>query len=227
LLLMAFLGAIVGPHLSRASTIDISGVAANWLVTGAGASNAVPYVVNGHITITSTQNESGTFVSGGSLAGFDGFWFGVDSFSLPADATNVSITFASFQSDDRAVLELNGTIIGNSGNGAPGIGSINLTDGGTLQAFNFTNVHSGTVTTGFNPGGINSLVVIVNNTSTALTGSTTTFQNSSDNTYFKLSGTVTYSDVPELQSAVLALTGAILMAFGLIRRRPRSARQRL
>src|SRR5580698_973493 len=59
---------------AKANSIDISAVPANWLVSGAGATNAVPFLVSNHLSITSTQTEGGTFISGGSLAGFDGFW---------------------------------------------------------------------------------------------------------------------------------------------------------
>jgi hypothetical protein len=206
---------VVYSPLACASTINVSGAPANWLVSGAGASGAVPFLVNAHLTITSNQNETGTFVSGGALASFDGFWYGVDSFSLPGDAINVSLSFSSFSSDDRAVLELNGVIIGNSGNGAPGLGSMNFTDGGALQPFNFTNVTAGTTATGFNIGGTNTLAVIVNNTSTGLTGVTRTFQALSDNTFFKLNGTVTYTDAaPEPASLILAALGGVALLLG-------------
>jgi hypothetical protein len=209
---------------AAAGTINVNAVEpSNWLVTGAGATNATPFSVNGHLTITSTQTNSGTFISGGSLSNFDGFWTAIIAFTLPADASNVSLSFSSFQSDDRAVLELNplsnatgpSNVIGNSGNGSAGIGQMQFTDRGTLQSFNFTTAGipggSGTVTTGFIPGAVNILEVIVNNTGTGLTGATATFQNVSDKTYFKLNGTVTYTDGPEPSSMILFSVGAALL----------------
>jgi hypothetical protein len=188
------------PCALRASTIGITSIASNWRVSGAGASNDVPFqtTVN-HLSITSDQTENGTFIAGGSLGTFDGFWEATEAFFLPLNATAVSLSFAGFSSDDRAVLEFNGVVIGDSGNGDPGSGNMTFTDGGALQPFNFTNQVSGTITTGFNLGATNILEVIVNNTGTGILGATSTFTGTADNTFFKLSsGAITYSTaVPE------------------------------
>ncbi len=219
-----FASAIIGPlfvcsPLAQAGAINIASEPAFWLVSGAGASNAVPLLTGDHLSITSNENETGTFIAGGSLADFDGFWEATESFYLPPSARNVSLSFAHFSSDDRAVLELNGVVIGNSGNGAPGEGSFNFTDGGALQAFDFTNQISGTITTGFNIGGENSLVVIVNNTGSGILGATRTFKSSSDNTFFELTGSITDTTVPEPASALLvclalAITGKRIRGSG-------------
>jgi hypothetical protein len=189
--------------LSQAGTINIASEPAFWLVSGAGASNAVPLLTGDHLSITSNENETGTFITGGSLANFNGFWEATESFFLPLNASNISLSFAHFNSDDRAVLELNGTVIGNSGNGAPGEGSFTFTNGGGLQAFDFTNQISGTITTGFDLGEENTLVVIVNNTGSGILGSTRTYTSSSDNTFFELTGSITDTTVPEPASALL------------------------
>jgi hypothetical protein len=154
------------------------------------------------------------------LASFDGFWEATEPFFLPLNAMGVSLSFAGFASDDRAVLELNGIVIGDSGNGDPGSGDMTFIDGGALQPFNFTNQASGTITTGFNLGGTNSLVVIVNNTGVGILGATSTFTGTADNTFFKLSsGTITYV-VPEPASAVVVWLGgaAMLLASVLMRK---------
>jgi hypothetical protein len=205
---------------SFAGTINVSGVEpSNWAVWGAGASDATPFEVNGHLTITNNQMESGTFLPGGTLASFDGFWYAEDTFSLPADAENISLSFSSFQSDDRAVLELNGVIIGNSSNGE-GEGSMQFTDEGALQAFDFTTIGgSGTITTGFVAGGTNTLEVIVNNTGDGVVGPTKTFQNSGDKTFLKLNGTVTYTDGPEPSTMILAAFGSVAILFKARRKR--------
>jgi hypothetical protein len=208
------------PCLQASTAFDISSTPANWLVSGAGAANAVPLLTGSHLSITSNENETGAFIVGGSLSNFDGFWAASSSFFLPLNATNISLSFGHFSSDDRAVLDLNGVVIGNSGNGAPGDGSFNFTDGSTLQAFDFTDQISGTITTGFNIGGQNSLVVIVNNTSTGILGATRTFQSTSDNTFFELTGVVTDTIVPEPASAVLVWSGgAVLLLLAFIRKR--------
>src|ERR1700722_18270922 len=188
------------PCALRASAMRITSIASNWRVSGAGASNDVPFqtTVN-HLSITSDQTENGTFIAGGSLGSFDGFWESTEAFFLPLNAAAVSLSFAGFSSDDRAVLELNGVVIGDSGNGDPGSGNMTFIDGGALQPFNFTNRVSGTITTGFNLGSTNSLAVIVNNTGTGILGPTSTFTGTADNTFFKLSsGAITYvSAIPE------------------------------
>jgi hypothetical protein len=125
---------IVYSPRSQAATISFSSIASNWLVSGAGASNAVPFQVTvNHLSISSNGMESGMFIAGGSLADFDGFWEASESFFLPLDATDVSLTFSGFSSDDRAVLELNGVVIGDSGNGDPGSGDMTFVNGGALQ----------------------------------------------------------------------------------------------
>jgi hypothetical protein len=206
---------------SLAGTINVTGIEpSNWAVWGAGASDATPFEVNNHLTITNNQTETGTFLPGGTLGSFDGFWYAEDTFSLPADATSVALSFSSFQSDDRAVLELNGVIIGNSSNGE-GVGSMQFTDGGGLQSFDFTTSGgSGTITTGFVAGGANTLEVIVNNTGDGIVGATQTFQATSDKTFFKLNGTVTYTDGPEPSTMILAAFGSAALLFKARRKRP-------
>jgi hypothetical protein len=116
------------------------------------------------------------------------------------------------------VLELNGVIIGNSGNNAPGNGNFNFTDGGTLQAFDFTDQISGTVTTGFNIGAENTLVVIINNTGTGIVGATNGFQSASDNTFFELTGNISYTNAPEPASAAFILPVGMVMLLAFVRR---------
>jgi hypothetical protein len=209
------------PLQASLTSISITSVASNWLVSGAGGSDDVPFqtTVN-HLSITSDQTESGTFIAGGSLSSFDGFWEATETFFLPLNATAVSLSFAGFSSDDRAVLELNGVVIGDSGNGDPGSGDMTFTDGGALQPFNFTNRASGTISTGFNLGATNSLEVIVNNTGVGILGATSTFTGTADNTFFKISsGAITYNSAPEPASAVLVWSGCAAMLLASVRRR--------
>ena len=201
------------------TVIDIRSVPANWLVSGAGASNAVPLPTATHLSITSNENDTGVFIAGGSLASFDGFWEATDSFFLPLGATGISLSFAHLNADDRAVLELNGIVIGNTGNGAPGNGSFGFTDGGTLQAFDFTDQISGTITTGFLPGMQNSLVVIVNNTGSGIQGAVRTFESSSDNTFFEVTGDIAYTTVPEPSAAILDWPGGAVLLLMFARMR--------
>jgi hypothetical protein len=176
------------------------------------------------LSVTSTGNGSGSFLPGGNLANFDGFWLADFAFSLPANATSVSINYGNFYVDDRAVLTLNGHIV--DATGIPYFGHMNdvgemvFTDGGPLQSYSsFSSpdgFFSGTVTTGFNLGGVNTLEAIINNTKAGVYGPDLPFQ-SGDGTLFGLSGTISYSVVPEPSSLLIFCFGAFASAF--LRRR--------
>lgn len=206
-----------------AGTINLSTVAADpWLITGAGATNAAAkFQADNSISITSTALSGGTFVTGGTLANFDGFWVATLSFTLPVGATAPSLSFSGFGADDRAVLELNGVIIGESS--AAGAGSMSLTDV-AATAFTFAGPASGTMTTGFNAAGVaNTLTIIVNNTNTGITGATRTFQSpTADFTGAILTGSFTFTDaagVPEPASASFLLLGLAPLAYWLRKKR--------
>jgi hypothetical protein len=107
-LLFAFLA--VGSSQANTISFDTS-IATQWAVTAGGAVNATPYHRPAYpqfIYITSGGDSTGTFVPGGSLANFDGFWTADFTFTLPADATNIRLNYGNFYADDRAVLTLNG-----------------------------------------------------------------------------------------------------------------------
>lgn len=204
------------PDSAGAATITLgtTGNASNWRITGAGASAAPSFQTSvnrtGAITLTSDAVGTGTFVSGGSLAAFNGFWFADETFTLPADATGISLSFDSLYGNDRVVLQLNGTTIGNATNlGTSGAGVMSFSSGADAP-FTFTNTTSGTVSSGFVTG-LNTLRLIVNNTGvTPITAPTSTFVSpSGDATTAFLNATVTYN-VPEPCSPVLLLTGAFL-----------------
>jgi hypothetical protein len=185
-----------------------------WSVT-AGGVTATPYEVSDYIVLTSTAYRTGTFLQGGNIANFDGFWVADFTFSLPANAQNVTLNYGNFYTDDRAVLTLNGNAFAATGLGSPGAGSMMLTDGGPLQAYTFGGPDgsvSGTVTSGFNVGGVNTIRAIINNTDNGISGSCRTFGSDIDSTQLGLSGMITYSVVPEPSSAILAVVGLALFA---------------
>src|SRR5437868_7119608 len=99
-------------------TLGTTGNAANWLITGAGATAVPAFQTSanhpGEISPTSNAFGSGSFLSGGSPGAFNGFWFADQTFLLPGNAFGVTLTFNSLYGNDRVVLELNGTIIGNA-----------------------------------------------------------------------------------------------------------------
>lgn len=206
---------------AQAINVGTQGNASNWLVTGAGASQSPAFPYGGlqqEISITDNGDQFGNFGAGGSLANFDGFWYADRSFVLPADATGVSLAFSGLEADDRAVLMLNGTIIGNidSYNG-PGLRQFTFLPGPPDQPYTFTNVTSGIVTSGFMVGGTNTLRLIVNNTS----GTTTsTFTGLGDGTHGGVEGTVSFASVPE-PSSLLLLSLGTASAIESLRRRHR------
>jgi hypothetical protein len=187
-------------------TLDVgTGNPAIWTITGAGASNAPAYA---SISVTSNGLRDGTFVSGGSLAEFDGFWYADTSFFLPANATEVSLNFSGLGGDDRGVLELNGQIVGNFFLGSSGAGVMSFSPG-SYSAFTFTNVRSGTVSSGFLLGQVNHLRIIVNNTNTFdVNAQTITFRDAGDGTAAGLTATVSYTvlapPVPSVRIATYA-----------------------
>jgi hypothetical protein len=213
---------------ASAATIDISTSAANasnWLITGAGATNAAAVVdsnLTGGISITTTGNQTGTFITGGSLANFNGFWEAVLSFSIPAGATNISANFSGLTADDRTVLELGPTALGNESISGAGAGVMYFTSG-TSSAYNFTQVTSGDFSSSLAAGGNYTLELLVNNTGTGVNGDPErTFQTASDATAVTLSGSITYTaatGVPEPTSLSYLLIGAIPLALGFARRR--------
>jgi hypothetical protein len=233
---------VVGQAAAGPTTIDLGtkGNAANWLITGAGAKDSPARQVDvekaGEISLTSNAEENGTFVKGGTLSKFNGFWTATETFSLPSNATNVSLKFSGLFADDRVVLELNPTaknpnIIGNATfNGNNGKGVISLPGPGDSDLpsppstnFTFTNITSDTIKAGFALGNLNQLVLVVNNTDhETLTDKTVTFQNPDDATEAGLVASVTYNvpspTVPEPTGLTLAAVSLGGIGMGAWRR---------
>jgi hypothetical protein len=222
------LACILSSGLGYADPIQLNlgtpGNAGNWNITGAGATGSPAFQVAangaGEISPTSNGFKDGTFVSGGSLAQFNGFWYADETFSLPSDASNVVLSFDSLYGNDRTVLELNGTIIGNVDHlGATGTGVMAFPPGPPDVSYTFTGTESGEVTSGFVLGGVNDLRLIVNNTGQVpITAPTATFQNSGDATDANVNATLSYT-VPEPSTLALLGAGGIgLLAFAWRRR---------
>jgi hypothetical protein len=217
---------LVGP--AAATTITVDTATAGWTVNVEGLTGATPYIVDSSVTITSTKDSTGTFLAGGTVGAFDGFWTTGLNFSLPSDATGTTLNFSGLTADDRALLYLNGTLIGSTGIFGPATGCMTLTDGGMCTNFSFANNNgSGSVNSGFILGGTNTLLAIVNNTGAGIPGTTQGFTAPGDNTRFGITGAVTYSvsAVPEPSSGVLLLLGgSVFLMAGKWRNRSKAIR---
>ena len=160
------------------------------MITGGGATNVSPYVVNAKvfpgggapgfnitgISLTSTAETNGAWVSGASLAGFnDGFWTADYKFFLPTNAANVTLTYTDLYCDDRTLVMLNGNPIGATGiiSTQGNSGDMVFTKGAPAQPYTFSGPDgsvAGTATNGFIAGGTNLLEAICNNTHTGIYG---------------------------------------------------------
>ena len=178
-------------------TVGTSNNASGWLITGGGATAARAFQTSanhaGEISLTSNGFRNGSFVSGGSLAAFNGFWFADLTFTLPPNAEGTTLNFDTLYGNDRVVLQLNGTNIGNADHlGATGPGVMRFPGGLLDVAFTFTGTTSGTISSGFLPG-TNTLRLVVNNTGQVpISAPTATFASSGDATDVFLNATVTY-----------------------------------
>lgn len=218
---MSFINCTIADTISFDTTTTTG-----WTATASGAINANPFVVyaqetigsggnqyHDFLSVTSTGDNSGTFLQGGSIGNFTGFWIADYSFVLPQNATGVNFSYDNFFADDRAVLYLNGQAITATGIYADqGGGEMVLTDGGNPQSYSFTSAISGTTSSGFNIGGENTIEVIVNNTGQGIYGSNKNVSQG-DDTFLSLSGTISYSPAPEPSSAAMFGVG-ILSLFG-------------
>lgn len=189
-------------------------------LTGAGAVDANPYPLTvpggygGKISFTSNGTRTGTFVTGASLAGFDGFWFSDVYFNVGEDLSGYTLNFSGLTGDDRVVLELNGVVIGDANRlHETGSGLMSFSAGQAAVPYTFSETTSGVLTTGFQTG-LNTLRLIVNNTNgTGVTGPTATFQSSSDATYASVDAVVIYNqNVPEPSATFSMLIGVITLA---------------
>ena len=205
---------------ASATTIDFSTSNGAWTVSGAGATDATPFLFpSGAISLSNNGHSSGTFVTGGSAAAFDGFWTASFSFFLPATATDAIGTLVSLTADDRVVLYVNGNLAADGGLGIPPGGSIagkmEFTDGGGDQPFTFdSSDSSGSGSGGFILGGINTLVAVINNTGSGVTGTTKTFAGDGDGATFRIQGSVTYAPEP---TGISMLLGGCLVALARFR----------
>jgi hypothetical protein len=200
--------------VAQADTVDIGTAnAANWTVTADGSTFAA-FELGGAVTMTSTGNSLGA--SPIDLTKFDGVWLAKLTFTFPADAINIALNTTSLLADDKLVVSLNGTDIGNALVGG-GTGAGTFFRNGASESVVYSGNQALSVSSGFVLGGTNNLIVYVNNTDTTdPNAAPSNFAFPTADTAFELAGAVTYSEsaqsaVPEPQSALwFGLGGAIL-----------------
>ena len=210
---------------ASANIIDFSSSSGGWTVSGAGATDATPFIfAGGGPSFSDNGRRTGTFVTGASALAFDGFWTASFSFFLPLNAPDLLGTLVSLNADDRVVLFLNGNIVADGGLGIPASGDIagkmEFTDGGGDQPFTFNHADSsGSGSGGFILGGVNTLFAVINNTGSGVTGVTKTFAGDGDGATFRIRGSVTYAPEPPGMSMLLGGCLVVLARFRhLIRR---------
>jgi tRNA A-37 threonylcarbamoyl transferase component Bud32 len=167
-----------------------------WRVTGAGATDAPAFPYGGRqqeISLTDIGGRTGQFVAGGSAEKFNGCWVATRRFTLPAEVESISLTFSNFQCDDRGVLILNGTVIGNYSVMGAGPGRLSLSPDLPDAEFHYTNAASGTVDSGFVLGGENTLSIVVNNVMWDRHQRTRPFTSPSDGTHAGVDATVIFT----------------------------------
>ena len=226
---------IIVTGLANAGSINVGTNTANWTIgdPSLGVAGGTAYAGYPGGPFIAPFNGSNVCPSSPCSSNWDGFWTATYTFALPADTTSASLIFQSLGADDRAVLELNGTVIGSGSdeNGSPeptgpAIGSMVFMDTGSPMAYTFDSAaspNSGLVTTGFNIGGTNTLMLIVNNTQGGAYGALVNY----GYTAAGFLGTVSYTEniasaAPEPGSAMLTVIG--IAAFALLRVAIRASR---
>ena len=213
---------------SIGGTYDLStATAANWTIT-------VPTVLSAPAVMdTMLGAGSISFNSAGTstATGYDGFWVAALSFTLPTGlgtSYTAALTFNNLYADDRVVLELNTTQIGNEGIFGPGnspvVGSMSLSDVASTPYTFTVGGASGVVTSGFlsSPTSTvtNTLYLYVNNTNSGVQGGLSNLYGSEAG----LTASLTLTDpVPEPASLSYLLFGLVPLAIGFSRRRSRQA----
>ncbi|MEH2608014.1 PEPxxWA-CTERM sorting domain-containing protein [Bradyrhizobium sp. AZCC 1693] len=160
---------------------------------------------------------------GQDFGDFANSYYTVDAtFVLPVGFSNAVLNTSLFAADDRAVLQLNGTNVSETGIFGPGSGSFYfLPDGSDNAAYNF---RYGNSTSTFDPitgpfvVGTNTLHFIVNNTLSGIFGGPT--PNNHAAVFFE--GTVSFdavSAVPEPSTWAMMLLGFAGIGYGAYRRK--------
>lgn len=218
-------------------TFSVSTNSGDWNIANFSGTliNVPGYIPPGTTDVSITSTGMDTSASGVALgnpvgtsvynmSAFDGYWVADLTFTLPVYAIDTVFNFSDLYGDDRVVLELNGSPVGNAtvfGNNGAGV--MDMTNPpymgytGASDSYTFTNVTSGTVSGGFRLG-LNTLTLIVNNTGTGRLNSPTWYLSTvqaGDVTMANLFGTISYDPVPEPGTIAMVVLGAAPTAWRL------------
>jgi hypothetical protein len=195
---------------------------AAWLAVGAAHAQPNTVTVDSSNTAAWQRSDGGT---GSSMPnGGPGIWNSRFVATIPAGATNIAFTLDTFLPDDKGVVQLNGTTIGDGviffGNGtAAGPGTFDFGLGGGNQAYTYVGFTPG-ATTAIPNGTTNfTLVVYMNDTGVSDPSSPPLAVTSISG--FSLSGTLSYDTAvapPVAQVAIPTLSewGMIVMVALLV-----------
>lgn len=201
-----------------------------WALLGVAATMSAAQAQTVNIPVDSANTAAWLRSDGGSGAemvnGGPAVWNSRFVTTIPAGATGISFTLDTFGTDDKGVVRLNGTTIGDaviflSNGAAAGAGTFDFGLGGGNQAYTYVGFTPGAATS--LPDGTTSftLVVYMNDTNSGDPSAPplpSTYISS-----FALSGTLRYSlpqaPVPTLSEWATILLGAILVVFALVRLR--------
>jgi hypothetical protein len=183
-------------------------VPTQWLITGAGVTDAPARSTPNHagfISFTSDGTRDGLFIPGASAGAFNGAWYADYSFAIPRRAHDITFDFFDLGVDDRAVLLLNGSALGNATIfGATGAGQHTFAPGEAASPFTFTQTTEGEVSGDDNSlfivgdkdprGKENVLRLSVNNTGNTYPGSTAIpLGGGTDGTVARVRGSVSWT----------------------------------
>jgi hypothetical protein len=138
--------------------------------------------------------------------GGPGFYSISNDFILPVGFSDATITIRNLGFDDRGVVLLNGVIIDSAGIFGPGLGKLQLTDGGQDSSY-FYSIGNGARNVVVNSGflaGINTFTVVANDTGNGIFGPTLS---TAGQTSVNLSATLNYAPVPEPATWLYLMSG--------------------
>jgi hypothetical protein len=203
-----------------------------WSLAMAGAARAQTTTITVDNSSAWVRSDGGTGTT--MPAGGPAIWNSRFTATIPAGATNISFTLDTFFPDDKGVVQLNGTTIGDGviffGNGtAAGPGTFDFGLGGGNQPYTYVGFTPGTATA--LPNGTTGVTVVVYMNDTGVADPFSPPLSQTFISGFTVSGSLSYTlappparvatPVPTLSEWALILLAALMAAVTLLRMRRR------